>query len=97
MQHGVVPDEIALDFDHAFSMAGRLVEEGHLTHQVLPDLREIDEIFGEMSGGEHAGRWTVDALSSDEGWIRARRLARQVLVAEVGGWDRPLPDIAVIR
>ncbi|MGI5143205.1 hypothetical protein [Streptomyces sp. CA-106110] len=38
-KHGVVADEIALDFDHAFRMAKRLAEEGFLDRDALPDLR----------------------------------------------------------
>jgi hypothetical protein len=52
----VVTDEIALDFDHAFRMVERLAEEDHIGLVALPDLREIDLIFSEMSGVEHADR-----------------------------------------
>lgn len=96
-KHDVVPDEIALDFDHAFGVAEALVEEGQLGRGVLPGLREIDALLSEMSGAENAGRWTRDALSIDEGWIQARRLARRVLVAELGEWQQPLPEISVMR
>ncbi|GGP93898.1 hypothetical protein [Streptomyces melanogenes] len=50
-----------------------------------------------MSGGQHADRWTTNALSTDQGWDLARRLARQVLTAEQGTWSQPLPEITVIR
>ncbi|WP_234329471.1 MULTISPECIES: hypothetical protein [unclassified Streptomyces] len=96
-KHDVGPDEIALDFDHAFGMAEALVEEGELGSGVLPELREIDAVLSEMSGAENAGRWTMDALSVDEGWIQTRRLARRALVAELGEWQQPLPKISVIR
>lgn len=93
----MVTEEIALDFDHAFRMAERLVEEDQVGPDVLPDLREIDLIFCEMSGAENAGRWAWAALSTDEGWAQARQLARQVLLAELGEWNLPLPIIDVIR
>ncbi|MER5402586.1 hypothetical protein [Streptomyces sp. NPDC002599] len=96
-KYDVVTDEFALDFDHAFRMAETLVEEGQLGRGVLPDLQEIDAALGEMSGAENAGRWTRDALSVDEGWIQARRLARRVLVGELGEWQQLLPEISVIR
>ncbi|OKJ74721.1 hypothetical protein AMK31_31120 [Streptomyces sp. TSRI0107] len=96
-RHRVVADEIALDFDHAVGMVEALVEEGHLGRDVLPDLLEIDAILSEMSGAENADRWTREALSVDEGWSRTRRLSRRVLVAELGGWQQPLPVISVIR
>ncbi|WP_370417009.1 hypothetical protein AB8O64_00115 [Streptomyces sp. QH1-20] len=50
-----------------------------------------------MSGQEDVGRWTKNALSTDEGWRQARRLARKVLVAELGEWSLPMPEICVIR
>jgi hypothetical protein len=96
-RHGVVTDEIALDFDHAFGMVEALVEAGHLGGGVLPDLREIDAVLSAMSGAQNADRWARDALSVDQGWSQARRLARRVLVAELGEWQQPLPEISVIR
>ncbi|MEU5116912.1 hypothetical protein AB0G64_36125 [Streptomyces longwoodensis] len=96
-KHDVVTDEIALDFDHAFGMADALVGEGQLGCGVLPDLREIGALLREMSGAENADRWTRDALSVDEGWSQTRQLARRVLVAELGQWQQPLPEISVVR
>ncbi|MGW1894159.1 hypothetical protein ACWCP6_28510 [Streptomyces sp. NPDC002004] len=96
-KHEVVTDEIALDFEHAFGMAEVLVDEGRLGHGVLPDLQEIDAVLSEMSGAENADRWTREALSVDEGWSQARLAARRVLVAELGEWQQPLPEISVIR
>ncbi|MFF9340489.1 hypothetical protein ACF1CG_12180 [Streptomyces sp. NPDC014773] len=95
--HAVMTDEIALDFDHAFRMADTLLAEGQLAPGVMADLREIDVILSGMSCGENADRWTRDALFTDEGWALARRLARRVLVAELGGWQQPLSEISVIR
>ncbi|MEU1465278.1 hypothetical protein ABZ467_32345 [Streptomyces sp. NPDC005727] len=96
-KHGVMTDEIALDFDHAFRMAEALVAEGQLTGEVTADLREIDVILSGMSDDGKAERWTRDALSTDAGWAQARRLARRVLVAELGECQQPLPKITVIR
>ncbi|MET7737732.1 hypothetical protein ABZT02_41500 [Streptomyces sp. NPDC005402] len=97
VEHAVMTDEIALGFDHAFRMADALVAEGQLAHAVVADLQEIDVILSGMSGGENADRWTSNALSTDEGWALARRLARRVLVAELGAWQQPLPEVSVIR
>lgn len=97
IRHGVEPDEIALDFDHASWMAEPLVADGRLAPEALAALREIDVTLGGMSGRENAERWTAEALSTDEGWALARQLARRVLVAELGVWRRPLPEITVIR
>ncbi|MFD5662633.1 hypothetical protein [Streptomyces hirsutus] len=96
-KYDIPTDEIALDFDHAFRMSEQLVEEGKLSHDVLPDLHGIDVVFNEMSGEPNAARWAADALSSDAEWIKVRELARRVLIAELGEWRAPMPAICVIR
>ncbi|MEU2393469.1 hypothetical protein [Streptomyces sp. NPDC007369] len=95
-KYDVPPDEIALGFDDAFRLAGQLVEDGQLSQAALPRLRMIDEVFSEMGRDAGADRWTRDALPTDAGWDRARRLAREVLTAE-GEEDAALPDICVLR
>ncbi|MCF3135908.1 hypothetical protein [Streptomyces olivochromogenes] len=67
-KHGVVPDEIALDFDDGFRMAEHLMEQGLLSRDALPDLRMIDSIFDEMTRDPSPGRWETAALISDTGW-----------------------------
>jgi hypothetical protein len=96
-RHGVMPDEIALDFDHALGTAQGLLDEGRLDRGALADLREIDSVLSEMSGAEHADRWTTDALFADAGWSRVRQAARRILVAQLGEWQQPLPVISVVR
>lgn len=96
-RHGVMTDEIALDFNHAFRMADVLVADGQIAGGVMADLQKIDVILGGMSDGDSADRWTRGALSTDEGWGQARRLARRALVAELGEWQQPLPKITVIQ
>ncbi|MEV4331906.1 hypothetical protein AB0K02_15455 [Streptomyces sp. NPDC049597] len=95
--HGVVTDEIALGFDHALRMAEALVAGGQMADGVMVGLQEIDVTLSAMSDGHSADRWTKRALSTDEGWAQARRLACQVLVAELGEWQQPLPRITVVR
>ncbi|MFJ5777075.1 hypothetical protein [Streptomyces sp. NPDC093094] len=97
VEHGVPAEETALDFDHAFRMAGRLVAEGPLVPEVMDGLREIDMVPGGTSGGESAERWTEQVLFDDDGWARARHLARRVLVTEPGDRQQPLPRITVVR
>ncbi|MFE1443940.1 hypothetical protein [Streptomyces sp. NPDC058739] len=97
VRYGVMADEIVLDFDHAVRMAGGLVEEGQLDRGVLPDLREIDAVLTAMGEAGNTDQWTREALFADDGWGRARQLARRVLVAELGDWQRPLPEITIMR
>lgn len=96
-EHEVAVDELALDFDHAFRMANRLVEHHQISENTAAELREIDVLLAGMSGHEQAGRWTRDALANDTGWNEARQLARQALIELTGGWKHPLPDIQAIR
>ncbi|WP_246040890.1 hypothetical protein [Streptomyces cadmiisoli] len=95
-KYDVLTDEIALDFDHGFSMAEHLVEEGLLSLDSLPDLQLIDSIFDEMTRDESSDRWTIAALIDDAGWGQARELAQQVLARERAD-GMPPPDICVIR
>lgn len=95
-QYNVPPDEIALGFDDALRLAGRLVDEGQLSREMLSSLQVIDEIFGEMSRDAGADRWTKGVLSTDAGWGLARELAREVLAAE-GEKRSPLPGIRIVR
>ncbi|MYV40924.1 hypothetical protein GT030_19140 [Streptomyces sp. SID1328] len=66
---GVGTDEIALMFDDVWRLGEGLV----------PGLRAIDEIFEEMSDDRTVDHWSVAALAEDEGWERARVLAREIL------------------
>ncbi|MFE9133089.1 hypothetical protein [Streptomyces sp. NPDC007355] len=94
--HEVAPDEIALAFDDAFRLAGRLAEDGQLSGDVLPLLEMIDEVFSEITQDSSVDRWTQAALFTDPGWERARHLARDILTAE--GEESPLlPSIEIIR
>ncbi|MDT0321440.1 hypothetical protein [Streptomyces millisiae] len=95
-KHGVVVDEIPLNFDDAFRMAERLIEEGVLNPDTLPQLRLIDSFFAEMTRDGSSDRWTTAALRSDEGWSQARGVARQILAREGLDWSVP-PDICVVR
>ncbi|WP_228456684.1 hypothetical protein [Streptomyces durbertensis] len=95
-KYDVPPDEIALGFDDAFRLAGRLVDEGRLSREVLPSLQMIDEVFSEMSQVTDVDRWTREVLATDAGWGRARQLAREVLTAE-GEEMSPLPRIRIVR
>ncbi|WP_304454792.1 hypothetical protein [Nocardiopsis sp. YSL2] len=96
-RHVVGVDEIALNFDDAFRMFERPIEQRQIDESSVCALREIDALFTSMSGTGNSIRWTESALSSDKGWIQVRRVARQVLIQLTGRWDHPLPDIQVIR
>ncbi|MFJ3661214.1 hypothetical protein ACIPPM_12210 [Streptomyces sp. NPDC090119] len=90
-RHRVGPDEIALTFDDAWR-----APRGALAAETLAGLRAIDAVFEEMSADCAVDRWSEVALAEDEGWCRARMLAREILDRE-GVALGPLPEIRVIR
>ncbi|MGW4290208.1 hypothetical protein ACWEIK_25100 [Streptomyces sp. NPDC004673] len=69
LRAGVGVDEIALMFDDVWRLGEGLV----------PGLRAIDAVFEEMSADGTVDHWSVVALAEDEGWERARVLAREIL------------------
>lgn len=96
-RHGVVVDEIALNYDDALRALDGPIGRGRIDAGLVDALREIDGLFASMSGIENGDRWTGEALAGDCGWERARRLARGVLVELTGTADHPLPVIRVIH
>jgi hypothetical protein len=74
---GVLPstDELALELDDA--RLGITLDDVEATSL----LERLDAHLEKMSGEEHAGLWTVDALRTAPEWIEVRRLAAQVLRA----------------
>jgi hypothetical protein len=96
-EHRVETDDLALDFEHALRTAAPLAADGRIEADVMARLRGIDTLFTDMSGQQHANRWTPEVLESDAGWNEARVLARQLLNELTGSWDHPMPDITVIR
>ncbi|MGQ5654232.1 hypothetical protein ACUJ8H_30100 [Streptomyces sp. EKR5.2] len=96
-KHKVVTDELALEFDDAFRLMADLRQEEFLDAEALGKLQLIDAVLGEMSGREHAERWSREALATDSGWRQVRTLARDLLVSLQGDWCLPLPEIHVAR
>lgn len=60
-------------------------QEGFFLHGLLMDRQlvavvELDRWFGSFSGPPHAHLWTDEALRDAPEWVRAKELARNVLV-----------------
>ncbi|MEU7072311.1 hypothetical protein AB0B30_34745 [Streptomyces narbonensis] len=96
-EHKVATDELALEFDDVFRMMTDVQQEDFLDAEALGKLQLIDAMLEEMSGGEHADRWSREALATDAGWRQVRTLARDLLVRLQGAWRLPLPEIHVVR
>ncbi|MFE6848729.1 hypothetical protein [Streptomyces sp. NPDC057686] len=96
-KYKVVTDELALEFDDALRLMADFQQEQFLDEQAMGKLKLIDSALEEMSGGEHAERWSREALATDAGWSQVRGLARGLLVSLQGDWRLPLPEIHVVR
>ncbi|OKK16231.1 hypothetical protein AMK16_26485 [Streptomyces sp. CB00455] len=60
----------------------------------MGELQLIDAVLGEMSGIEHAERWSREALATDVGWRQVRTLARDLLVSLQGVRFSALENLA---
>ncbi|QIQ01552.1 hypothetical protein [Streptomyces liangshanensis] len=78
------------EVEFACAVSDGLAERGVLEPGHLPTLRAIGRRVGEIDPDRHADP-LADALATDPAWDDVRRLARQLLVAELGDWRQPLP------
>ena len=79
---GPVVDELALELgDGALLAEPSFVEAGWLGSDVLPPLRALDALLGDISGPDNAGLWDVSSLESSQRWAEARERAKEVLQA----------------
>jgi hypothetical protein len=81
---GHIPDELALDFDHAWGLVPQLVERGLIDAEQLATLAEVDRLLTAMSdraARDRAGLWTLAGLQDDARWARVRLLAAEALAA----------------
>lgn len=75
----VVPDELALEFNHCLVAATENHKE-EFTPDQLRALESVDAYLEQMSGSDKADHWTTEALQSDVMWMEVRALAKQALV-----------------
>jgi hypothetical protein len=92
-RYRVTTDEIALDFEHALPVAEDDVTASGFGREVLADLRAIAAIFQGMSGPHRVDCWTRESVAADPRWGEARALARRALIALVGTWRLPMPEL----
>jgi hypothetical protein len=81
---GHVPDELALDFDHAWGLVPQLAERGWVSAEQLAALARVDQLLTAMSDRAAPDRrllWSLDGLGADARWAAARTLAAQALEA----------------
>jgi hypothetical protein len=81
---GHVPDELALDFDHAWGLVPQLVERGWISAEQLAALARVGQLLTAMSdraAPEREQLWTLEGLGTDARWADARLLAAHALEA----------------
>ena len=71
----------ALNIPHVGTHVAQVLANAFGSIDSLMDASEqaIDDVFEEMSHDHTVDHWSVSALAEDEGWKRARVLARQIL------------------
>lgn len=84
-------DEMAEDYGCTRAAVSRLVDAGRIDVALETRLGRIDAVLDAMSGSRQADRWACEALATDAGWLRVRRMARQALTELTGTWRHPLP------
>lgn len=72
-------DELALEFDDAFSVVSEALQQDNLGRLEWAALNELNSVLNEMSGPANAEKWTPAALISDSQWEAVRRIARNAL------------------
>ena len=74
-----VVDELALDFNDAFTYARQLRDSGHISQAVYDALAAIDKKLDQMSGHENTDLWCFEGLRHRSEWRDVRCLAQQAL------------------
>jgi hypothetical protein len=87
---GVGVDELALEFDDLFRLAGGKLQAGELAAHEYDALSALDKALQDMSGPARAELWTVDALRNRSEWAEVRILAGKAVV-ETGETKRESP------
>jgi hypothetical protein len=83
-QPDVVVDELALQFDDRW-MEGQIVYSRMLLSEgARRRLEELDQALSTISGSDHAGLWTPEALASSKSWAHIRSLAGAALDPRLG-------------
>jgi hypothetical protein len=74
-------DELALEFDDSFHLAGVLREHGLLTPFQEKAIRLVDDQLMRMSGPAKMALWNFDSLVNSSEWEKVRNLAAVALSA----------------
>jgi hypothetical protein len=74
-------DELALEFDDAFSSHQNMVSLGVLTTTQVRAIEPLDKLLDSFSGPAHADFWTRSALVTDARWDQIRSAAAVAIAA----------------
>ena len=74
-----VADEVALTFDNeGVYIAHHLKNENYISEEVYNLVIQIDKQLESLSNEHDEKNWTIQAMKTDQRWIKARALANEV-------------------
>lgn len=74
-------DEVALTFDNeGVYIAHHLKSENYISEEVYNLVIQIDKQLESLSNEHNEKNWTIQAMKTDQRWIKARVLANEVTV-----------------
>ena len=72
-------DEVALTFDNeGVYIAHHLKSENYISEEVYNLVIQIDKQLESLSNEHNEKNWTIQAMKTDQRWIKARALANEV-------------------
>ena len=73
-------EEIALIFeDECKHIADGLFTDGYIEAEIYRKIYEIDSLLNSLSSERMESNWTLAAMNSDSRWIKARRIASEIV------------------
>ena len=74
-----IADEVALTFDNeGVYIAHHLKSENYISEEVYNLVIQIDKQLELLSNEHNEKNWTIQAMKTDQRWIKARALANEV-------------------
>ncbi len=86
-----VPDEIALLLADNIDILYNMTHDDSKSQIIYILIKELDAYFANMD----KEKFTIEALRSDDGWEKARRIARAIL--EGLGQEQQKPDLSWVK
>ena len=76
---GASVDELGLEFEEAWLLAGTILESKGITKYQYDAIKKLNDKLDQISGEEHEDLWSENALFENEEWEQVRSLAKECL------------------